>query len=142
MTVHRETESYLRWLARRQALVRCYIVDAMDAAKDPVTGVILMFRGLEQIVRDPGIEAGIGDYGPIPSTAQTAPMLAVQRAFEAASVAGRAGPFRPGRRLGRHVRRDHRADESRCAAVAAQIGSAPHDGGAGAHAVARVRQGR
>lgn len=60
----------------------------MDAAKDPGPGVILMFRGLEQIVRGPGIEAGIGDYGPIPSTAQTAPMLAAQRAFEAASVAG------------------------------------------------------
>lgn len=77
---------YLDCLGRLHGLFRRYIFDPMDAAEDPVTGVILMFRGQEQLVRDPGIEAGIGGYWVIPSTAETAPMLEAQRAFEAASA--------------------------------------------------------
>lgn len=81
-----KSELYLDCLGRMHGLFRRYIFDPMDAAEDPVTGVILMFRGQEQLVRDPSVEAGIGGYWVIPSTAETAPMLDAQRAFEASSA--------------------------------------------------------
>lgn len=96
-----KAELYLYCLGHLHALFRRYIFDPMDAAEDPVMGVILMFRGLEQFLRDPGMEAGIGGYWMIPSTAETAPMLLAQRTFESAAAATIGRVLRRGVEQGR-----------------------------------------
>lgn len=82
-----KAELYLHCLGRLHGLFRHYIFDPMDAAADPVSGILHLFRGLEQMVRDPVVRAGMGGYWVIPSTAETAPMLQAQQAFETTCAA-------------------------------------------------------
>lgn len=78
-------ELYLHCLDRLHALFRRYIFEPMNAAADPVLGVILMFRGLEQLVSDPTVKGGIAGFWLIPSSPETEPMLAAQARFEQTS---------------------------------------------------------
>lgn len=82
-----KAELYLECLARLHALFQRYIFEPMETSPDPVAGVLLMFRGLEQIVRDPTVEHGIAGYWLIPSSPETQPMLDAQARFESASQA-------------------------------------------------------
>lgn len=82
-----KTELYLRCLTHLHELFDRYIFEPMGKAEDPVTGVILMFRGLEQFVRDPAVENGTAGYWLMPSTPETESLLEPRRAFERRSQA-------------------------------------------------------
>lgn len=82
-----KAELYLDCLGRLHALFNHHIFTPMRDAADPVTGTILMFRGLEQLVREPRMENGIAGYWLVPSTAETEPLFQAQRQFEADSQA-------------------------------------------------------
>lgn len=73
---------YLQCLARLHDLFRQYIFEPMARTEDPVAAVLHLFRGLEQIVRDPTLERGIAGYWLIPALPETQAMLAAQAAFE------------------------------------------------------------
>lgn len=81
-----KAELYLDCLARLHELFRRYIFDPMARSTDPVAGVMQLFRGLEQLVRDPLIEHGIGGYWLVPDSEETSRMLSAQREFESASA--------------------------------------------------------
>jgi TetR/AcrR family transcriptional regulator, acrAB operon repressor len=80
-----KAELYLQCLGRLHGLFRQYIFDPMTRTEDPVASVLYLFRGLEQIVRDPTLEQGIAGYWLIPALPETEAMLAAQAAFERAS---------------------------------------------------------
>lgn len=82
-----KAELYLDCLQRLHRLFWRYIFEPMAATPDPVAGVLQLFRGLEQLVRDPEIEHGVGGYWLIPHTPETAPMREAQRRFEFDSAA-------------------------------------------------------
>lgn len=82
-----KAELYLRCLRRLHGLFQHHIFEPMASAEDPVAGVMFLFRGMEQIVRDPELENGIGGYWLIPDSAETEPMLQAQREFETRSAA-------------------------------------------------------
>lgn len=82
-----KAELYLHCLGRLHGLFRQYIFDPMANSKDPVTGVLHMFRGLEQALRDPTLEQGVAGYWLIPSAPETQAMLHAQAEFESASQA-------------------------------------------------------
>lgn len=82
-----KAELYLHCLGRLHGLFRQYIFDPMDRTEDPVAGVLHMFRGLEQVLRDPTLEQGIAGYWLVPSGPETQAMVRAQAEFEAASQA-------------------------------------------------------
>ncbi len=82
-----KAELYLHCLGRLHGLFRQYIFDPMANSKDPVTGVLHMFRGLEQVLRDPTLEHGVAGYWLIPCAPETQAMLHAQAEFESASQA-------------------------------------------------------
>jgi AcrR family transcriptional regulator len=82
-----KAELYLDCQARLHALFNQYIFGPMKASSDPVAGTILMFRGLEQLVRDARMEQGVAGYWLVPSTAETDPLFKAQRQFELDSQA-------------------------------------------------------
>lgn len=82
-----KAELYLHCLGRLHGLFRQHIFDPMARTEDPVAGILHMFRGLEQVLRDPTLEQGIAGYWLIPSAPETQAMLRAQSDFEAASQA-------------------------------------------------------
>jgi TetR/AcrR family transcriptional regulator, acrAB operon repressor len=82
-----KAELYLQCLGRLHGLFRQYIFDPMERTEDPVAAVLFMFRGLEQVVRDPTLEQGVAGYWLIPSAPETQAMLDAQAAFESACQA-------------------------------------------------------
>ena len=76
---------YLDCLKRLHALFDEHIFDPMRAQNQGVTRILLMFRGLEKLSRDPRIEQGVGGFWLIPSSPETEPFIAAQRAFESRS---------------------------------------------------------
>lgn len=77
-----KAELYLDCLQRLHRLFERYIFEPMAQQADSIDGVLQLFRGLEQLLRDPEIESGVGGYWLIPDTEETAPMREVQRRFE------------------------------------------------------------
>lgn len=82
-----KAELYLHCLGRLHGLFRQHIFDPMDQSEDPVKGVLHMFRGLEQVLRDPTLEKGIAGYWLVPSGPESQAMVSAQAEFEAASQA-------------------------------------------------------
>ena len=80
-----KAELYLHCLGRLHGLFRQYIFDPMAQTADPVAAVLQMFRGLEQVLRDPTLEQGIAGYWLIPSAPETQAMVRAQAEFEGAS---------------------------------------------------------
>lgn len=80
-----KAELYLHCLGRLHGLFRQYIFEPMARSGDPVAGILYMFRGLEQALRDPTLEQGVAGYWLIPDAPETHAMLKAQADFEAAS---------------------------------------------------------
>lgn len=78
-----KAELYLQCLARLHGLFRSHIFEPMEKTEDPVQAVLFLFRGLEQVVRDPTLEQGVAGYWLIPNSPETRAMLQAQAAFEA-----------------------------------------------------------
>jgi TetR/AcrR family transcriptional regulator, acrAB operon repressor len=78
-----KAELYLQCLARLHGLFLRHIFEPMGRTEDPVQAVLHLFRGLEQVVRDPTLEQGIAGYWLIPDSPETRAMLDAQAAFEA-----------------------------------------------------------
>jgi AcrR family transcriptional regulator len=82
-----KAELYLQCLARLHGLFRTHIFEPMDRTEDPVQAVLFLFRGLEQVVKDPTLEQGVAGYWLIPNSPETRSMLEAQAAFESSSQA-------------------------------------------------------
>lgn len=80
-------ELYLQCLSRLHGLFRSYIFEPMERTQDPVQAVMHLFRGLEQVVRDPTLEQGVAGYWLIPDSPETRSMLDAQAAFESSCQA-------------------------------------------------------
>ena len=78
-------ELYLQCLSRLHGIFRTHIFEPMERTDDPVKAVLHLFRGLEQVVRDPTLEQGVAGYWLIPDSPETRAMLEAQVAFESAS---------------------------------------------------------
>ena len=78
-----KAELYQQCLSRLHGLFLAYIFEPMERAEDPVQAVLHLFRGLEQVVRDPTLEQGIGGYWLIPHSPETRSMIEAQAVFEA-----------------------------------------------------------
>ena len=77
---------YLECLQQVHAIFSHYIFDPMRAQKDGVTRILTLFTGLSKLLADPRVTTGVGGYWLVPSGRETAPILAAQRAFEAAGI--------------------------------------------------------
>jgi AcrR family transcriptional regulator len=73
---------YLDCLKRLHELFDSYIFDPMREAADPVAGLLLMFRGIENLTLDPRVENGIAGYWLVSSNAMSGEIFETQRAFE------------------------------------------------------------
>jgi TetR/AcrR family transcriptional regulator, acrAB operon repressor len=82
-----KAELYLQCLGRLHGLFRTHIFEPMERTADPVQAVLHLFRGLEQVVRDPSLEQGIAGYWLIPDAPETRDMLEAQAAFESSCQA-------------------------------------------------------
>ncbi|MCC2656135.1 MAG: TetR/AcrR family transcriptional regulator [Panacagrimonas sp.] len=82
-----KAELYLQCLARLHGLFRTHIFEPMGRTEDPVQAVLFLFRGLEQVVKDPTLEQGVAGYWLIPNSPETRSMLEAQAAFESSSQA-------------------------------------------------------
>ena len=78
-----KAELYLQCLARLHGLFRSHIFEPMEKTEDPVQAVLFLFRGLEQVVRDPTLEQGVAGYWLIPNSPGTRAMMEAQAEFEA-----------------------------------------------------------
>ena len=77
---------YVDCLKRLHAIFNEDIFDPMRACPDGVMGMVKMFQGLNQVFADPRLKDGVAGYWLIPSTPETAEIIATQRAFETASM--------------------------------------------------------
>jgi AcrR family transcriptional regulator len=78
-----KAELYLQCLSRLHGIFRTHIFEPMERTADPVQSVLHLFRGLEQVVRDPMLEQGVAGYWLIPDSPETRAMLEAQSTFEA-----------------------------------------------------------
>ncbi|HEX4870977.1 MAG TPA: helix-turn-helix domain-containing protein [Nevskiaceae bacterium] len=78
---------FLDCQARLHGLFDHYIFHPIQNEPQPTLGVLLLFRGLEQLVRDPRVQQGIGGYWLIPVSTETSRLVAAQRGFEQRSQA-------------------------------------------------------
>lgn len=76
---------YLDCLKRLHAIFNEDVFDPMRAAPDGAAGIVVMFQGLIRLFGDPRIQTGVAGYWLIPSTPETAEIIATQRRFEAES---------------------------------------------------------
>ena len=87
---------YLDCLKHLHGIFNEDIFDPMRASRDGAAGMALMFQGLLRLFADPRLQKGVAGYWLIPDTAETANILATQRAFEQASKEVIAGCLRKG----------------------------------------------
>lgn len=87
---------YLDCLTHLHGIFNEDVFDPMRKARDGSTGMVLMFQGLLRLFADPRLQKGVGGYWLIPDTAETAGILAQQRAFEQASKEVIAGCLKKG----------------------------------------------
>lgn len=76
---------YLDCLQRLHGIFNEDVFDPMQAAPDGATGIVVMFQGLVRLFGDPRIQQGVAGYWLIPSTPETAEIIATQRRFETES---------------------------------------------------------
>ena len=76
---------YLDCLQRLHGIFNEDVFDPMKAASDGATGMVLMFQGLVRLFADPRIQQGVAGYWLIPSSPETAEIIATQRRFEGES---------------------------------------------------------
>ncbi|MDP3856599.1 MAG: TetR/AcrR family transcriptional regulator [Stagnimonas sp.] len=76
---------YLDCLKRLHGIFNEDVFDPMRATADGATGMVLMFQGLVRLFGDPRIQQGVAGYWLIPSTPETAEIIATQRRFETES---------------------------------------------------------
>jgi AcrR family transcriptional regulator len=101
-------ELYLDCLKRLHAIFNDYVFDVVRAQSDGVKGVMALFEGLVRLLQDPRVINGVSGYWLIPSRPETAPLLAAQRAFEAASVTTLSGALRQAQAQGQiDLGKDH-----------------------------------
>ncbi len=81
-------ELYLDCLKRLHTIFDEYILTPMRHEREPVTAILLLFSGLQRMLKDPRVENGIAGYWLTPSTPETAAISATQQAFETAAVSG------------------------------------------------------
>ena len=92
---------YLDCLQQLHAMFNAYIFDPMRAQRDGVARILMLFTGLGQLLRDPRVTKGVAGYWLIPARPETAPIVAAQRAFEAACVGTMKETLRLGVEQGR-----------------------------------------
>lgn len=80
-------ELYLDCLKRLHKLFSEHIFDPMQAQAEPVAALLVLFRGLDQLLRDPRIQQGVAGYWLIPSSSETVRLIEAQRSFEESAVA-------------------------------------------------------
>ena len=76
---------YLDCLQRLHGIFNEDVFDPMRAAPDGATGIVVMFQGLLRLFGDPRIQQGVAGFWLIPSTPETAEIIATQRRFETES---------------------------------------------------------
>jgi hypothetical protein len=68
----------------------------MRQSADGALGIVIMFQGLVRLFADSRIQHGVAGYWLIPSTPETAELIAAQRAFESESQQAIADALRRG----------------------------------------------
>ncbi len=76
---------YLDCLKRLHELFDSYVFGPMRQESDPVAGILLVFRGVESLTRDPRVEKGIAGYWLVSSNSMSGEIFEAQRAFEQSS---------------------------------------------------------
>lgn len=104
---------YLSCLKRLHGLFEHYIFTPMQAESNAVKGVLMVFNGLENLLQDPIVQKGIGGFWLIPSTPETAEIMATQRAFEVTCKRVLSETLQRGKEQGRIDLGDDREDMSR-----------------------------
>lgn len=97
-------ELYLECQQQLHSIFNAYIFDPMRAQSDGVARTMALFTGLGRMLLDPRVRKGVAGYWLIP--AGSAPILAAQRAFEAACVDTMKETLRLGVEQGRFDYRD------------------------------------
>jgi TetR/AcrR family acrAB operon transcriptional repressor len=93
-------ELFLECLRRLHAIFTEHVIEPMRGQSDAVLAIVVMFRGLEKLLRDPRVENGVAGYWLVPSTPETVRLVAEQRAFEVASQAAIGAVLSEGARQG------------------------------------------
>ena len=77
---------FLSCLQRVHDLFNRHIFDPMAREARPGLGILKLFEGLEDLLKDTRIQEGIAGYWLLPSSPESGAIHAAQRAFEAAAV--------------------------------------------------------
>lgn len=83
---HGKEELYLDCLQRLHTLFDTHIFQPMRAESDPMEAILVLFRGLDRLLRDPRIERGVAGYWLIPSSPETTRLIVAQRSFEETAI--------------------------------------------------------
>lgn len=87
---------YLDCLKRLHGIFNEDVFDPMRQSADGALGIVIMFQGLVRLFADARIQHGVAGYWLIPSTPETAELIAAQRAFETESQKAIADALRRG----------------------------------------------
>ncbi|ROH89565.1 TetR/AcrR family transcriptional regulator [Stagnimonas aquatica] len=87
---------YLDCLKRLHDIFNEDVFAPMRQSPDGALGIVIMFQGLVRLFADPRIQHGVAGYWLIPSTPETAELIAAQRAFESESQKAIADALRRG----------------------------------------------
>ena len=104
---------YLDCQRQLHAIFNHYIFDPMRAQRDGVARSLTLFTGLGQMLRDPRVTKGVAGYWLIPARPEMAPIVAAQRAFEAACIETMTETLRLGVEQGRFDYKDDLDDMAR-----------------------------
>lgn len=87
---------YLDCLKRLHDIFNEDVFTPMRQSTDGALGIVIMFQGLVRLFADSRIQHGVAGYWLIPSTPETAELIAAQRAFESESQQAIADALRRG----------------------------------------------
>ena len=87
---------YLDCLKRLHGIFNEDVFEPMRQSTDGALGIVIMFQGLVRLFADTRIQHGVAGYWLIPSTPETAELIAAQRSFESESQKAIADALRRG----------------------------------------------